>query len=71
MANDELKQGDWVTWRTPQGDTHGVVVRRVTGDARAGGHVAHASAAEPQYEVRSDKTGKTAIHHPGALRRRS
>jgi hypothetical protein len=69
MPSNELERGDRVAWRTPQGDTTGVVVRRVTGVARARGHVAHASAAEPRFEVRSDRTGRTAIHAPDALRR--
>ena len=62
-----LKAGDKVTWDTSQGETHGKVVKKVTGTAKAGGHTARASKDEPQYRVKSDKTGKEAIHKPEAL----
>jgi hypothetical protein len=65
-----LKAGDEVRWDTPQGETHGKVVKKVTGTAKAGGHVAKASKDDPQYEVKSAKSGKTAIHHPDALKKR-
>lgn len=65
-----LKPGTKVKWDTPQGETQGTVTRKVTGSAKAGGHTAKASEAEPQYEVKSDKSGKTAIHKPDALKRR-
>lgn len=61
------KPGDHVAWNTPQGRTEGVVTRVLTGRARAGGHVAKASTDAPQLEVRSDASGKTAIHRPQAL----
>ena len=63
----ELKKGDKVNWKTSQGETQGTVVRKVTGTAHAKGHTAKASAGEPQYEVKSDKSGQTAIHKPQAL----
>ena len=65
-----LKKGDHVEWNTSQGPTTGTVVREVTGRAHAGGHEAHASKDAPEYEVKSDKSGKTAIHKPEALRRK-
>ena len=65
-----LKAGDAVAWDTPQGETHGTVVKKETGQARAGGHVAKASPEEPQYRVKSAKSGKEAIHHPEELRRK-
>ena len=65
-----LKPGDRVEWNTPQGPTTGVVTRRLTGTAQAGGHTAHPSAEAPEFEVRSDTSGRTAIHRPEALRRR-
>lgn len=64
-----LKVGDEVKWETPQGETHGKVVKKVTRTEKAGGHTAKASADEPQYRVRSAKTGKEAIHKPEGLRR--
>ena len=66
-----LKKGDPVEWSTSQGRTEGTVVHKVTGTAHAGGHTAKASPEAPQYEVKSDKTGKTAIHRPGSLHKTS
>lgn len=65
----KLAKGDRVAWNTSQGPTTGTVVRQVTGTARVKGHVAKASADDPEVEVRSDKSGATAIHHPQALRK--
>jgi hypothetical protein len=64
-----LKKGDSVQWSTSQGRTEGTVTRKVTGAAHAGGHAAKASPEAPQYEVKSDRSGKTAIHRPESLRR--
>lgn len=64
-----LKAGDKVAWNTSQGETRGEVVRKVTGTAKAGGHVAKADPEHPEYRVRSDKSGKEAIHKPEALRK--
>ena len=64
-----LKRGDEVRWQTSQGETHGTVVRKVTRSESVEGHRAKASAAEPQFKVKSAKTGKEAIHKPEALKR--
>lgn len=66
---DNLKPGDKVTWNTPQGETHGKVTKKETGDAKAGGHTAKATPAEPQYRVKSAKTGKEAVHKAEALKK--
>jgi hypothetical protein len=65
----KLTKGDKVRWDTSQGETHGTVVSKVTSTAKAGGHTAKASKDEPQYRVKSAKTGKEAIHHPEELKR--
>ncbi len=65
-----FKKGDKVEWNTPQGATQGTVVRAIRGTAKVEGHTAHATPEEPQFEVVSDKTGKTAIHKPSALKKR-
>ncbi|UUX95606.1 DUF2945 domain-containing protein [Aquabacterium sp. J223] len=70
-TSDSLKPGDAVRWNTSQGETEGTVVRKVTGKAKAGGHTAKASSGEPQFEVKSDKTGRTAIHKPEALKKKA
>ena len=64
-----LKAGDGVTWDTPQGETSGTVVRKVTSTQKAGGHTAKASKEAPQYRVKSAKSGKEAIQRPEELRK--
>ena len=70
MATEKsLKAGDKVKWETSQGETHGKVVKKVTGTAKVKGHTAKASKAEPQYKVKSDKSGDEAIHKPASLKK--
>ena len=68
---DELRTGDRVEWNTPQGTTHGRVERKLTSETHVKGHKVAASEEEPQYLVRSEKTGAEAAHRPDALRKRS
>ena len=65
-----LKSGDHVKWDTPQGETTGTVVKKETGTTKAGGHTAKASKDDPQYRVKSDKSGKEAVHKPDALKKK-
>lgn len=67
----DLKTGDKVAWNTSQGETEGEVVRKQTGDTKIKGHKVAASKDDPQYIVRSDKTGAKAAHKPEALTKRS
>jgi len=62
-----FKKGDRVTWRSHGSTAVGTVVREITSDTEAGGRTVRASKDEPQYEVRSEKSGRTAVHKPGAL----
>ena len=66
----EFKKGDHVTWGTPQGPTTGTVVKKETGTTKAGGHTAKATKDEPQYRVKSDKSGKEAVHKPEELKKK-
>ena len=70
MARDP-RPGDEVSWDTSQGETHGKVVRKLTTPTRIKGHVAKPTKADPQYLVRSQKTGAEAAHRPEELRRRT
>jgi Hypervirulence associated proteins TUDOR domain len=63
----EFSKGDHVTWQSHGSTTEGTVERKITEDTEASGRTVRASKDEPQYEVRSDKSGKTAVHKPGAL----
>jgi hypothetical protein len=63
------KPGDKVRWNTAQGETKGTVEKIVTGTAKVKGHVAKATKDDPQVLVKSDKTGKEAIHKPEQLKK--
>ena len=71
MAKRELKRGDTVEWETSQGTTHGTVEKKVTSRTHVKGHVVAASKDDPQYLVKSAKSGNLAAHKPDALRKRS
>jgi hypothetical protein len=45
----------------------GTVEEKITSDTEAGGRSVRASKEHPQYLVRSEKSGKTAVHHPDKL----
>lgn len=64
-----FKQGDRVEWDSHGGTAVGEVLRKITSDTEAAGRTVRASEDEPQYEVRSEKSGGTAVHKPEALRR--
>jgi hypothetical protein len=66
-----FKQGDQVTWRSHGSEATGEVVREITSDTEAAGRTVRASEAEPQYLVRSDKSGREAVHKPAALQRKT
>ena len=70
MANDEkdLKKGDKVTWSSHGQQVHGTVEQKITEETEAAGRTVKASKDEPQYKVKSDKTGREAVHKPGALK---
>ena len=64
-----LKPGDKVAWKTSQGETHGTVEKKLTGTSKIKGHVVKASADNPEYLVKSAKSGAKAAHKPGALKK--
>jgi hypothetical protein len=63
----ELSSGDKVTWKSHGGEAVGKVVKKITSETDAGGRHVKASKDEPQYLVRSDKSGGEAVDKPGAL----
>jgi hypothetical protein len=63
-----LKTGDRVAWRSSGGSV-GRVERKLTSPGKIKGHVVAASENNPEFLVRSDKSGKVAAHKPSALRR--
>jgi hypothetical protein len=68
--SSEFKKGDKVTWQSHGSTAEGTVERRITSDTEAAGRQVRASEDEPQYLVRSDKSGGTAVHKPDALKRK-
>ncbi|GAB3355287.1 hypervirulence associated TUDOR domain-containing protein [Modestobacter lapidis] len=65
---DEFRKGDHVSWNSHGSQAEGTVERRITEDTEASGRTVRAGEEDPQYEVRSEKSGTTAVHRPGALR---
>ena len=65
----EFKRGDKVKWKSHGGEAIGHVEREITSETEAAGRKVKASEEEPQYLVRSEKSGGTAVHKPGALKR--
>ena len=69
MADKQLKAGDKVSWDSSGGHSTGKVVKKVTGTEKVKGHTAKASKDNPEYRVKSDKSGKEAIHKPEELKK--
>lgn len=70
MAEKSFKKGDKVEWDYAGNKVEGEVVEKVTEDTEIKGHKVKASKDEPQYKVKSDETGKTAIHKPDSLKKK-
>ncbi len=72
MAKDKtFKKGDRVEWQSHGSTAVGTVERKITSDTEAAGRTVRASMDEPQYLVRSEKSGGTAVHKPEALTKKS
>lgn len=63
----DFARGDAVSWNTSQGPTHGTVQERRVRDFQHAGQHFTASAQEPAYIVKSDKSGALAAHKGTAL----
>lgn len=64
---DGLKKGDEVEWNSHGSKAVGRVEEKVTEDTEAAGRHVRASEEDPQYLVKSDKSGGEAVHKPSAL----
>ncbi|RKS79863.1 Protein of unknown function (DUF2945) [Actinomadura pelletieri DSM 43383] len=62
--------GDEVTWRSHGSTAEGRVEEKITDRREAAGRTVAASPEEPQYVVRSEKSGKKAAHKGSALKKR-
>jgi hypothetical protein len=67
MSDQEFKKGDRVEWDSHGGEAIGKVEKKITEETEAGGRKVKASKDEPQYLVKSEKSGGEAVHKPDAL----
>jgi hypothetical protein len=65
-----FKIGDAVCWNSDVGHVSGKVTKVHVKDCEFMGHARRCSEDEPQYEVKSDKTGALAMHKGDALSKR-
>jgi hypothetical protein len=66
---NKLKKGDEVTWQSRGNTVTGTVERKITSAVEVSGRKVSASPDEPRYQVRSAKSGRTAVHKPSALQK--
>ncbi len=64
-----FKKGDMVKWRFSNGETHGIITKVHKKDFVFMSRQRRASEETPQYEVMSEKTGKSAVHKASALKK--
>jgi hypothetical protein len=68
-AKKDLHKGDEVTWQSHGQTVHGEVEQKITKRSKTAGRTVAASPEDPQYKVKSDKTGREAVHKPDSLTR--
>ncbi len=66
----EFKKGDKVQWNSHGSKAEGKVEKEITSETEAGGRKVKASKDEPQYLVKSEKSGGEAVHKPSALEKK-
>lgn len=64
-----FKVGDHVAWNSEAGCVSGTIIKLHTRDFDYKGHTHRASADDPQYEIKSDKTEHIAAHKGSALKK--
>ena len=64
-----FKVGDRVSWNSEAGRVRGKIVKVYRRNVNYKGYTHQASQAEPQYEIKSDKTDHIAVHKAAVLRR--
>jgi len=62
-----FKVGDHVSWNSEAGKVSGKIIKVHQKDFNYKGYTHHATAEEPQYEIKSDKTDHIAAHKGSAL----
>jgi len=71
VTKKTLKVGDHVSWNSEAGRVKGRIVKVHRKNVTYKGYIHHASADDPQYEIKSDKTDHVALHKGRALRKLS
>ena len=64
-----FKVGDHVTWNSEAGHVSGRIIKIHKNDVAYKGYTHHATADDPQYEIKSDKTEHVAMHKGSALKK--
>ena len=70
MTDKSFRKGDEVTWQSHGSTAEGTVEKKITADTEEAGRTVRASEDDPQYLVKSDKSGGEAVHKPGALKKK-
>jgi len=70
MSTQEFSKGDKVTWQSHGSTAEGTVEEKITSDTTAAKRTVRASEDDPQYRVRSEKSGNDAVHKPDALHKK-
>jgi len=68
-TKDEFKVGDHVEWNSEAGRVRGTIKKKVTSAIKFKTYTVRASADQPQYLIKSDKTDHMAMHKGGALKK--
>jgi len=63
----DFKTGDHVSWNAESGRVSGTIIKVHKKDFSYKGYTHHATADDPQYEIKSDKTDHIAAHKGSAL----
>ncbi len=66
----KFSRGDKVEWNSHGSKAVGKVESKVVSDTKLASRVVRASEDDPQYLVKSEKSGGEAVHKPEALRKR-
>lgn len=68
MSDAKFHSGDTVEWKSYGTTVRGTVENEITSGTETAGRTVRDSKDDPQYHVRSGKTGADAVHQPDALR---
>jgi hypothetical protein len=66
----KFSKGDKVSWKSHGSEAEGEVEAEITTETEAAGRKVKASKDDPQFLVKSDKSGGEAVHKPSALKKR-